>query len=206
MKTKNKFVVALMIGLLGSVFCTSAEAAIRVYKVSFASRGTLYPKKVPTGGTLILRGYMVVETTDPSQAVNFATITLYPGKKYSTTGELGTVLRRQVMNPFNAINTKSGGLLDTFVMFEAGEVSSRHYAGMYRGNIPRKGFKLAGASFTDEARILRYQGSAVGLNVDLLRRKGTFRLDPITVTDPQMTVADQLAALVTFLENKGYSP
>jgi len=205
MKTKNAFVVAVLIGLLGSVFCTSAEAAVRVYRVTFNSKGWLYPKKHPIGSSQSARGYLIVETTDPGQMLNFATITLEPGKIYSSQGNLSLLLWYQVLNPFGAIDRSGNGVLDTFRMFEAGEHDGRHYAGLFRGKIPRNGFRLAGTLFTDEARLMRYQGRAVGLNFDLLRRTGVLRMDPITVTNPQASVPLQVLALKNFLNNKGYT-
>jgi hypothetical protein len=202
--TSRNLVVALFVSLLWFGASTAADAAIRVYKITFVHKSTLYPKFGVNGNSMRIRGYVIVDTVNPSDPLGIKLVDIH-GKVYSDLGDLGLVIKRQVLNQFQTIDRSGNGKLDTFLMYENGEFDGRTYAGLFSGNIPSKGFKVKGVPFTDEARSLKYRGAMVGTNVDFWRRTATLRLDPIVVDNPQLSVGLQWLALKARLDSKGYS-
>ncbi len=210
MKKQHKVICSVLVSLFTLGSASTAEAVTRVYKISFQSKGVLYPKTSPNGSTHRGRGYLIVDPAGPEAGGNFATITLLPGKKFQVAGgSLSLMLKEQVWNQFLPVDRfdKIPGN-DTIVMYEMGEHvvnnAATTYAGLFHGPIPKNGFKLAGQSLTGEARTLKYKGAAVRKNSDLFRRSGNIRLDAQTFPD-NVNVATKLADLKAFLVSKGYT-
>lgn len=177
-----------------------AEAAIIIYKVTVISTAQFFPKAFPLGNSVKSTGYLIYDTITPA---NSQTVEVFRNKTYQVNGQLlQRIFPSQIgLGAFDKNNDGFDETLNALVAFTSGNAT---HARSYIGTIPKRGFFIRGTPFIGFSKTLKGKGTVVVSGSDLLTRKETFTIDPLSAAEPN-SVAVGVNGVVTLLESKRYN-
>jgi hypothetical protein len=196
MKTHSKFI--LLIGALFFVASAcSAQAAIRIYKVTFKATALLNPK----ANSFLDVGYVIYDSANPG---NSQTVEIFKNKTYQINGGmLARIVPSQVA--LGALDTNADAVADTeaaTVGFQSGGLYS---ARSYIGKIPPAGIRVGIVTVVLTAKSLKGQGEASNLGVNSFAISDTWTFDTLSVTGNPANTAAGVLLVQALLQGKGYT-
>lgn len=154
---KKLLIVVVGLGFYGAA-TSSAEAQVRIYKVTFTAKARAFPKFVPAlnGRSFRHSGYIIY--APPSIGGPAAqTVEVFKNKTYQVNGSMLGSITPQIV-ALTPIDRNNNGVPETEFGFAGGNGMARSYMGKY----PANGFRFGNVVFLQTARVLYGRGSVIG--------------------------------------------
>jgi hypothetical protein len=203
---KPPFRLALSV-LLGATFLGVAaprgEAAIHIYKLTFAGKPLFFPKNPPLGNAVKSSGFLIYDTVNPA---NSQTVEVFKNKTFQFNGPLlQRIFPSQIS--FAALDRNNDGTFETASALVGYQNGATNDARAYIGSIPKLGFRIKEILFTGIAKALKGTGAVTVGGLDHFTISDKWKLDALsalpTVVGSNNT-NDGRAAVQVFLESKGF--
>jgi hypothetical protein len=198
-----KKLLALVFGFsLYAASSTSAEAQVRIYKVTFTAKARVFTKTQPAGNTFKHSGYIVY--APPSIGGPAAqTIEIFKNKTYSVNGTM-----RDTIAPGSVALVPIDRSRNSIFDHEYGLAGAGGMGRSYLGVIPRNPFRIGNVTFTNTARSVLGRGSVlangvVNPPVEHFTITDKWTLDVRSGAGPVDTTAG-VTLVTAFLASKGY--
>lgn len=191
---KLLFIVVAM-GFYGAGV-TSAEAQVRVYKVTFNAKARVFPSSTPgRGNSFKHTGYIIY--APPSIGGPAAQVVeVFRNKTFQVNGPMINTITPGIV-ALNPIDRSRNGVND----HEFGTATANGMARSYMGAIPRNGFRLGNVIFSQTAKSVSGRGSVIG--TDHFTVSDTWTIASQSGAGPVNTAAG-VTLVTAYLVGRGY--
>lgn len=192
-----KKLLALIVGLgLYGACVSSAEAQVRIYKVTFNAKARVSPKAAPKGFSFKHTGYVIyapISIGGPAAQ----TVEVFKNKTFRRNGPMLDTVTPGIVG-LAPIDRDGNGVIDHEFAFAGANGMARSYL----GKIPRNGFRFNVITFLQTAKSVAGRGSVLAADHFTVTDKWT--MDKLSGAGPANTAAG-VGLVKAFLEGKNYT-